>query len=151
MSEELPAKPFKSTLTMQRIVICAAVILIVFLIGFVPMWLKARGCASELATVQRKLSLARLQNTLASATIDARRGEYETARQAASNFFTSINAEADKGTDSALTDSQKQNIQTLFSGRDEIITLLARSDPAAADRLADLYASYRKLMSGSEN
>jgi len=31
-------------------------------------------------------------------------------------------------------------------GRDEIITLLARSDPASADRLSDLYVSYRKNM-----
>ena len=27
--------------------------------------------------------------------------------------------------------------------RDDVITLLARSDPASADRLSDLYVSYR--------
>lgn len=148
MSEDFQPKPVNPIPSMQRILIYAAVLLIVFLIGFVPMWLKARGCAGELATAQRELSLARLHNTLASATIDARRGDYEPARQAASNFFTSLGAEADKATGSALTDSQKQNIQTLFAGRDEVITLLARSDPASADRLSDLYASYRKVMSG---
>jgi hypothetical protein len=36
----------------------------------------------------------------------------------------------------------------LFAGRDEIITLLARSDPAVADRLSDLYASFRKITNG---
>lgn len=146
MSEELQPKPVKSTPLMQRILVYVAVLVIVFLIGFVPMLLKARGCAGEMATAQRELSLARLQNNLASATIDARRGEYEPARQAASNFFTSLRAEADKGADSVLTDSQKQNIRPLFAGRDEVITLLARSDPASADRLSDLYASYRKVM-----
>ncbi len=148
MSEDFQPKPVKRTSLIQRILISAAVLLIVFLIGFVPMWVKARGCAGELATAQRELSLARLQNSLASATIDARRGEYEPARQAASNFFTSLRVEADKATDSALTDPQKQNIQPLFAARDEVITLLARSDPASADRLSDLYASYRKVMSG---
>ncbi len=148
MKEDFQAKPAKSTSLMQRILIYAAVLLIVFLIGFVPMWLKARGSAAELATAQRGLSLARLQNTLASATIDARRGEYEPARLAVSNFFTSLRAEADKPSGSALTESQKQNIQALFAGRDEVITLLARSDPASGDRLADLYESYRKAMSG---
>ncbi len=147
MSEELQPKPVKSTPLMQRILVYVAVLLIVFLIGFVPMWLKARGCAGEMAAAQRELSLARMQNILASAAIDARRGEYEPARQAASNFFTSLRAEADKGADSTLTDSQKQNIRPLFAGRDEVITLLARSDPASADRLSDLYASYRKVMS----
>ena len=37
-------------------------------------------------------------------------------------------------------------MQPLFAGRDEIITLLARSDPASADRLSDLYVAYRKVM-----
>lgn len=148
MSEEFQSKPVKPTWSMQRILIYAAVLLIGVLIGFVPMWLKARGCSAELATAQRDLSLSRLQNTLASATIDARRGDYEPARQAASTFFTSLRAEADKGANSTLTDSQRQDIQPLFAGRDEVITLLARSDPVSADRLSDLYASYRKVMSG---
>ena len=149
MSEDVQPKPVRqpNSLT-QRILIYGGVLLLVFLIGFVPMWLKARGYASELAIARHELSALRLQNTLASATIDARRGEYEPARQAASNFFTSLRAEADKGADSALTDSQKQSLQPLFAGRDEIITLLARSDPASADRLSDLYATYRKAMSG---
>jgi len=148
MSEDFQPKPAKRpALLTQRILIYGGVLLLVFLIGFVPMWLKVRGYASELAIARSELSLLRLQNTLASATIDARRGDYEPARQAASNFFTSLRAEADKGADSALTDSQKQSLQSLFTGRDEVITLLARSDPASADRLADLYASYRKVMS----
>jgi hypothetical protein len=148
MNEDFQPKPVKPTLSMQQILLYVAVLLIGVLIGVVPMWLKARGCAAELATAQRELNLARLQNILGSATIDARRGEYEPARQAASTFFTSLRAEADKGTGSALSDSQKQNVQPLFAGRDEVITLLARSDPASADRLSDLYASYRKVMSG---
>ena len=148
MSEELRPKPVNRTAQLHRVLIYAAVLLIGVLLGFVPMWLKARGCANELEIAQRELNLATMRNTLASATIDARRGEYEPARQAASNFFTSLSAEADKSTGSVLTDSQKQNIQPLFAGRDEVITLLARSDPAAADRLADLYATYRKVMGG---
>ena len=148
MSEDVQLKTVKPTWWSRRILIYAAVLLIVFLIGFVPMWLKARGYAGELAIARRELNLGRLQNTLASATIDARRGEYEPARQAASDFFTLLRTEADKSADSAFADSQKQNLQPLFAGRDEIITLLARSDPASADRLSILYASYRKVMGG---
>jgi hypothetical protein len=149
MSEDLQPKTVKPTSLMRRILIYAGVLLIAFLIGFVPMWLKARGYASELAIARHELSATRLQNTLAAATIDARRGDYEPARQAASNFFTSLRSEVEKGADSALTESQKQGIQPIFAGRDEVITLLARSDPASADKLSDLYASYGKLMSPS--
>ena len=132
----------------QRIGIYAAVLLAGLLIGFVPMWVKARQCAGSLAETGRHLWLARMQSGLASAAIDARRGDYEPARQAASEFYTSLRAEADKGEASALTPAQRGGVQPLFAQRDEIITLLARSDPASADRLSDLYASYRKIMGG---
>ena len=89
-----------------------------------------------------------MQSSLASAAIDARRGDYEPARQAVSQFFTSLRAEIDKGDTSNYTPAQRQGMQPLFDGRDELITLLARSDPASADRLADLFVAYRKIMSG---
>ena len=122
----------------------AAVLLAGLLLGFVPTWLKSRACADSLAASERQLSLARIRNTIASATIDARRGEYEPARQAASQFFNSLRAEADKGETSALTQAQKGGVEPLFAQRDELITLLARSDPASADRLSELYVAYRK-------
>jgi hypothetical protein len=39
-------------------------------------------------------------------------------------------------------------VEQLFAGRDEIITLLARNDPASADRMSDLYVAYRKAVGG---
>ena len=146
MSEEVQPISTKSTPLVRRIGIYAAVLLIVFLLGFIPMWLKARQCASTLVQSEHQLSLARMQNNLASTVIDARRGDYEPARQTASQFFTSLREEADKGEASVLTQAQREGMKPLFTQRDEIITLLARSDPASADRLSDLYVSYRKLM-----
>lgn len=148
MSEDVQPKPTKPTPLIRRIGIYAAVLLVVFSLGFIPMWLKARQSASSLAAAERQLSLARIQSLLAAAVIDARRGDYEPARQAASQFFTSLREEADKGDASALTQAQQAGTQSLFTRRDEIITLLARGDPAAADRLADVYVAYRKLMNG---
>jgi translation initiation factor 2B subunit (eIF-2B alpha/beta/delta family) len=126
--------------------IYAGVLLVVFLLGFVPMWLKARTANNRLVEIEGHLILARIQNSLASAVIDARRGEYEPARQAVSQFFTTVQAEIAKGTSSNYTQAQREQLQQLFAGRDELITLLARSDPASADRLADLFAAYRKIM-----
>jgi hypothetical protein len=147
MSDDLEAKPVKSSPAMQRILIYAAVLLIVFLLGFVPMWLKARGLGNRLAETEGQLVLTRTQNNLASAVIDARRGEYEPARQAVSQFFTTLQGEIAKGDTSNYTQAQRGQLQQLSAGRDELITLLARSDPAAADRLADLFVAYRKIMS----
>jgi uncharacterized protein with PIN domain len=148
MSEDVQPEIVRSTPPGRRFIIYAAVVLAVFLLGFIPMWLKARQCASSLAESEHQLTLARMQSNLASAVIDARRGDYEPARQAASQFFTSISAEIDKGDTSAFTRAQRERLQPLFAGRDEVITLLARSDPASADRLSDLFVSYRKIMNG---
>ena len=148
MSEDVQTKPVKSAPVMQRFIIYAGVALIIFLLGFIPMWLKARAATSSLIETEHQLMLVRMQSNLASAVIDARRGDYEPARQGASEFFTSLRAEIDKGDTSNFTLAQRQGMQPLFAGRDEIITLLARSDPASADRLSDLYVSYRRIMNG---
>ena len=148
MSEDLEPAPIKSTPSMQRFIIYAVVLFVVFMLGLVPMWLKARASASSLAETERQLTAVRMENTLAAAAIDARRGDYEPARQAASQFFTSLRAEIDKADASAFPKARRDGMQTLFDGRDEIITLLARSDPASADKLSDLYVGFRKVLSG---
>lgn len=146
MSEDRQPEIVKSNPPGRRFIIYAGVLLAVFLLGLIPMWLKSREYARGLAESEHQLLLVRMQNNLASATVDARRGDYEPARQAVSQFFTSLRGEIDKGGTSSLTQAQRDRLQPLLAGRDDIITLLARSDPAAADRLSDLYVSYRKIM-----
>lgn len=148
MSEDVQQPPVKSSSVNQRFIIYAGVLFVVFLLGFVPMWLKARTATRNLVATEHQLTLVRMQSNLASAVIDARRGDYEPARQAASQFFTALRAEIDKGDSSSYTESQREGMQTLFVGRDEVITLLARSDPASADRLSEMFVAYRKIMNG---
>ena len=148
MSEDVQTKPVKSSPVMPRFIIYAGVALIIFLLGFIPMWLKARAATSSLGERDQQLMLVRMQTNFASAVIDARRGDYEPARQGASQFFANLRAEIDKGDTSNFTQAQRQAMEPLFAGRDEMITLLARSDPASADRLSDLYVSYRRIMNG---
>jgi hypothetical protein len=148
MSGDVEPQLVKSKRPIPRFVIYVGVLLVVFLLGFVPMWLKARGTSTTLAKTEQQLVLARMQNSLGSAVIDARRGDYEPARQGVSQFFTSLRAELDKGDASNLTPAQRVSMQPLLAGRDEIITLLARSDPASADRLSELYVAYRKSANG---
>jgi len=148
MNEDLQPKPIESSSRMRRYIIYAAVLLVVFLLGLIPMWLKARTASSSLAETEHQLVLAKLQNDLASAVIDARRGDYEPARQALSRFFSSLSADMDKGNSSNYTEAQRNSMRPLLAGRDELITLLARNDPASADRLSDLFLAYRKIMNG---
>jgi len=146
MTEEWHSVPAKSTHRIQSFLVYVTLLLLAFLIGFVPMWIKSRANAGSLADAQRQLSLARMENNLASAAIDARRGDYETARVAASEFFTVLRTETSKGADSALSEEDIGRLQPLLTRRDEIITQLARGDATAADLLSDVYVSYREVV-----
>lgn len=140
----------------RRALLIGGGVLLAFLLGLIPMWMTARERASvlketqsRLSVVQGELRLARLENKLATAALDARRAEYEAARQAASEFFTELRAEADKGDGSVLTQAQRESVQAVFDPRDEIITLLARSDPASAEKLSDIYFIFRRALKGA--
>ena len=137
------ARGVRTPATLKRVGIYLAAALAIFLLGLGPMWLKARGAAAQRDAARRELRLSQTQVTLASAAIDARRGEYETARQTASDFFTALRAELDAAKDTPFSPRQREAAAPLLDRRDDIITLLARSDPASAERLSDLYVSYR--------
>ena len=164
MENNVQLKPAKSVPWWTRVATYAAILLVGMLVGFVPMWIRERADAIDVSAaatradltrsvdalaatvVEQDLSKAVLQNALASASIDAQRGDYESARQYASDFFTALRAEVDKGDSSGLSPAQREEVQPLFAMRDEVITLLARNDPAAAGRFSDLYVSFRELL-----
>jgi hypothetical protein len=117
-----------------------------FLIGFVPMWLKSSRLNKELFLAQREARLEQIQITFADAALDARRGDYEPARQGMTSFFSLITAELDRGIGSALPTTASEGVKKLLTQRDDLITLLARGDPASAERLANAYAEFRKSL-----
>jgi hypothetical protein len=122
------------------------VLLVGFLIGFVPMWLRARQRTTERDQALQKLQTIELKDQLSAAALDARRGQYETARQELSAFFTSLDTVMSRRNDPDITPEKLKPLQAMFSQRDELITLLARSDPASADRLSELDLAFRKAL-----
>jgi hypothetical protein len=133
-------------MTPRRALFLLILLLAVFLAGFVPMWKKARDQSALREKAEHALTLNKMVKDLGSAAIDARRAEYEAARQEASTFFTSARFEIDQGEKSMLSQQQRNALNALLAPRDELITLLARSDPASADRLSNLYVAVRKLL-----
>jgi hypothetical protein len=129
---------------LKHVGIVGTIALIAFLLGFLPMWLSARGYENEREVVQKTLRPSVLQNNLATATINAQRGEFEQARQQTSDFFTDLRAEVDReGT--AFSLQQHKTIQSILAQRDDTITLLARNDAAAIDRLTNLYFAFMQV------
>ncbi len=131
----------KNTRTLKRIGIVAAIVFGAFLLGFVPMWLAARNNAAECEATRDSLRLSVLQNNLATAAISVQGGEFEQARQQTSDFFTDLRVEIERE-NSAVNEQQREAVQPILAQRDETITLLARNDATAADRLSDLYFAF---------
>jgi hypothetical protein len=146
MGETVQLKPVKNSPFRRRIALYIILPFVFFALGFIPMWLKARDSYKALSTLGNQVRLARIQNSLASAVIDAQQGDYELALQETSSFFTSLRAETDNLKPSALSPAEIAGVQPLFSGRDNLIALLARRDPASAGQLSGLYVSYRQIV-----
>jgi hypothetical protein len=109
------------------------------------MWFKTTQAIEQRNAAQRGVRLAQLQNTLAAAVIDVQRGNYEPARQLTSDFYTNLRRQIDSDSGALFTPAQRDGLRSLLPERDELITLLARRDPAATDRLLAVYSTYNKL------
>lgn len=131
----------------RRVPLYVSLCLGFFLLGFVPMWLKAYRAIEQRDAAQREVRLGQLQSTLGAAMVDVQRGEYEPARQLTSDFYTNLRSQIDAANSSVLTPAQRETLRPLLAERDEVITLLARSDRGAVDRLFAVYSSYNKITS----
>jgi hypothetical protein len=162
MENSVPPRRTCSVPWTTRVLSYAMILLVGVIVGFVPMWVRERAGAVDAsealasadltrsvnalagAEIEQDLISAALQNTLANAAIDTQRGDYEAARQSASDFYTALRKEVDKGKGTGLSPAQREAAQPFFEMRDEVITLLARSDPAATARFSDMYVSFRE-------
>ena len=124
----------------------AGLIIGAFLLGLVPMWWTAYQRGAERDESRQQLSAVERESTLAAAALLARQGEYDRARELASQFFTDVNQHFTSAEVKGETLANADALRASLTDRDEIITLLARSDPASADRLADLYMNYTSTL-----
>jgi hypothetical protein len=129
-----------------RWLIYAAILALVFLLGFVPTWLVARSRGIERDTAQTALRISNMQNSLGNAMVDARSGNYELARQATSDFFTRLGAEVEQDRNAIFDSAQETKLRSVLEQRDATITMLARNDPYSPDHLTKLYNQYREAV-----
>jgi hypothetical protein len=140
--DEIDAFPPKDQ-RVQRVATIGTAAFFAFILGFAPMWLTARARAGERDAARQSLRVAQIENALAAAVIFARLGEYEPARVAASAFYTDLQAEVDRAA-SGFGTASRGALHEILADRDAVITILARSDGAAAERLARTYIAYRR-------
>lgn len=133
----------------QRVVLGAIVAAIVgFAIGAGWQYSSARSyrgdleiTRAELDTTRHDLVFQSLEATLGAATIEAQRGNYETARRLASDFFTRLQTEL-----ASAAESTQPAFRHILEQRDAIITDLSRGNLDSGGVLAEVFAQYRTAM-----
>lgn len=132
-----PERPRTAQLKVYTICVLAGL-----LIGLIPTAVSLVRTQRERDALQRQMQVADLELSLSSAAVMARHGDYAAARDAASRFFSDATQAVDSG-DQTLTAEQRTYLQSALAERDALITLLARSDPAGAERSTTMYVAYR--------
>lgn len=142
---EPPVKPKKGLSRGKQLLFLAAAIILAFLVGFVWQNMRADRLEGELERVSQELEFQRLESTVAAATIQAQQGNYEDARQRASDFFSRLQQELPDAPAEA-----RPELEELMNERDSAITLLSRSEPESQFLMQRLYSSYRSAMGMAE-
>jgi hypothetical protein len=114
-------------------------VVIAFLIGFGWQWYEAGTVRRQLAETQDQLMIERLRVRLGQATLAAQAGDYETARQQMSDFFTRLD-----DAQGSLPDSVAAVSGDFLAMRDNVITGLSRSNPEYAGVLYGMLESFSR-------
>jgi hypothetical protein len=130
---------------LPRWLVLAVAGVLVFVAGLLIPYVRAARLEARLERTTRALALARLENSLAMAALEARRGRYESARQLASDFFTGLQR---PGID--MPSAARDEVRAILTHRDTAITLLARGAPTSADLLDRLIAEYRGVLRAAD-
>jgi hypothetical protein len=133
----------------QRVVLGVVIAAVVaFAIGAGWQFSSARAYRGELETTRTQLDTAhyeltfrRLEATLGAATIEAQRGNHESARRLASDFFSSLQTAIPTAPASA-----QPALQQIQAERDAMITELSRANLESGGLLAATFDRYRVAM-----
>lgn len=133
----------------QQAVLGAVVAAIVgFAIGAGWQYSSARGFRGELETTRteldstsHELALQRLEATLGAATIESHRGNHESGRRLASEFFSGLQDEVERAPAAA-----QPEFRAILEQRDAMITALSRGSPESAGLLSDLFVRFRTAL-----
>lgn len=141
MREESTVEPTSRREKARNVLYLLAGLLIVFLVGAGWQFLRAERLQDELAETQLELTFTRLESQLGAATLEARRGSYEIARQLASSFYSGLQERIETTPDAA-----RRHFTAVLDRRDDVITGLSRSQENTGVLLSDLYLQWRSGM-----
>ena len=119
----------------QKTVIGLVILVLVFLLGFMPQYLEKRQLQRELAISIEKLKLSELRDLAGLMLLEGLRQNYGVARDYSSQYFDKLREISEQAENSTL----KAALQELLSSRDAVTAALSKADPASASQLQEIF------------
>lgn len=123
----------------NKVLVYALVLIAVFLLGFLPPYMRASGLQAELRQSADELRRAEVRDLAAMASVQAAQKNYGLASQTTTSFFNRAR-EAAVATENP---ARRQALEGLMKDRDSITAALAKGDPGAVQMLQSMYLNAR--------
>lgn len=121
----------------NKSILAVVLLVVVFLAGFLPSYVKAHRLENELRETRREQSLAQLRDLASLTYFQANQKDYGLAANTATRFFDRTQEAVNQAPDA----SARKPLEEILSLRDPITAGLAKGDPGV---LGDLQALFLK-------
>ena len=125
----------------NRVIIAASVLVGVFLVGFIPQYVKANRLETELRQARQANVEAELRDLIGLAYVQASQKNYGLAAATTTRFFNRVR-------DAANETGDRKSLENLLVTRDRITAALAKGDAGVVADLQELFVKTRQATGG---
>jgi hypothetical protein len=124
----------------NRIMVVIILLIIVFLVGFVPQYLKVKRLENDLSVARQENALAQLRDLAGLIFVQASQKNYGLAAGTSKQFFSRTREVANRAPDA----NRRKALEDLLASQDKITAELAKGDPEALGDLLVLFEKTRQ-------
>jgi hypothetical protein len=133
--------PDRRVFSRNRLLVYAIVLAGVFLLGFVPQYVKANRLNREVQTLSWQNQIVTARDLIGIVFLDVANNNFGIASRDASTFFDHIRQMLDRATDPG----DREALQRISARRDSITAALAKADPAARVQVQEIFTQMHKI------
>jgi hypothetical protein len=129
----------------NKIIVAAVAAVVVFLIGFLPQYVRANRLENELRQSRQENTGAQLRDLIGIEYVQANQKNFGLAAETSSRYFDRVREMADRAKDT----SSRKALEDLLTARDKVTAELAKGDPAVMGDLQDLFVKTQQATGSS--
>lgn len=129
----------------NKTIVAAIALIAVFLVGFVPQYVKVNRLENELHQSRQETAGAELRDLIGIAYVQASQKNYGLAAETSSRFFNRVREVANQTQDA----NRRKGLEDLLALQDSVTAALAKGDAAVMGDLQQLFVKARQVTRSS--